>query len=53
MQDIDAKRLERLVSAMFAHAESTAEAAQTIARHLVAANLVDHDFHRVIRADHR
>ena len=49
MRHLDAKALEQLVSAIFAHAESTPEEAQTIARHLVAANLVGHDSHGVIR----
>jgi uncharacterized oxidoreductase len=49
MHNLEAEKLERLVSAVFERAESTPEEAQTIARHLVAANLVGHDSHGVIR----
>jgi uncharacterized oxidoreductase len=49
MHNLDAEKLERLVSAIFAHAESSPEEARTIARHLVASNLVGHDSHGVIR----
>jgi hydroxycarboxylate dehydrogenase B len=49
MRNLDAERLERLVGAIFEHAESSPEEARTIARHLVAANLVGHDSHGVIR----
>jgi uncharacterized oxidoreductase len=49
MQNLEAERLERLVGAIFEHAESTPEEARTIARHLVGANLVGHDSHGVIR----
>jgi uncharacterized oxidoreductase len=47
--DLEAKGLEALVADIFARAESGPEEAQTIARHLVAANLVGHDSHGVIR----
>jgi hydroxycarboxylate dehydrogenase B len=49
MQNLEADGLERLVGAIFEHAESRPEEARTIARHLVAANLVGHDSHGVIR----
>jgi uncharacterized oxidoreductase len=49
MQRLDAERLERLVADIFAHAESSPEEAHTVARHLVASNLVGHDSHGVIR----
>jgi hypothetical protein len=45
MQYTEATALERLVGAIFEHAESSLEEASTIARHLVAANLVGHDSH--------
>jgi uncharacterized oxidoreductase len=47
--NLQADQLETLVADIFAHAESTPEEARTIARHLVAANLVGHDSHGVIR----
>jgi LDH2 family malate/lactate/ureidoglycolate dehydrogenase len=49
MHNLEAERLERVVGAIFERAESTPEEARTIARHLVAANLVGHDSHGVIR----
>jgi hydroxycarboxylate dehydrogenase B len=49
MVNVEAEKLERLVRGIFQHAESSAEEARTIARHLVAANLVGHDSHGVIR----
>jgi hydroxycarboxylate dehydrogenase B len=47
--NVQADRLEALVAEIFEHAESSPEEARTIARHLVAANLVGHDSHGVIR----
>jgi uncharacterized oxidoreductase len=47
--NVEAKALERLVGAIFEHAESGRDEAETIARHLVGANLVGHDSHGVIR----
>ena len=47
--NVQADRLEPLVGDIFEHAESAPAEAQTIARHLVASNLVGHDSHGVIR----
>jgi hydroxycarboxylate dehydrogenase B len=47
--NLQADHLEALVADIFGHAESRREEAQTIARHLVASNLVGHDSHGVIR----
>jgi hydroxycarboxylate dehydrogenase B len=46
---LQADPLEALVADIFEHAESRAEEARTIARHLVASNLVGHDSRGVIR----
>lgn len=47
--NLKADKLEALVADIFAHAESSPDEAETIARHLVGANLVGHDSHGVIR----
>jgi hypothetical protein len=43
MHNSDVESPERLAGPMFEHAESRLEEAHTIARHLVASNLVGHD----------
>lgn len=47
--NVQADKLEALVAHTFERAESRPEEARTIARHLVASNLVGHDSHGVIR----